>query len=109
MLLFDENLSPRLCSALANELPGSVHVHEIGLGNADDVAVWQDAKDRDLIIVTKDSDFPDLQGVKGFPPKVLWLRVGNCSTGLIEALLRDHQSAIQALAQNPDVGLLIIR
>jgi predicted nuclease of predicted toxin-antitoxin system len=38
-LLFDENLSPKLVRALADIYPGSAHVHECGLGSADDLAV----------------------------------------------------------------------
>jgi hypothetical protein len=56
-LLFDENLSPRLPEVLANVYRGSVHVHRCGLGNADDSAIWQYAKDNGFTIVSKDSDF----------------------------------------------------
>jgi len=34
----------------------------------------------------------------GFPPKVIWIRRGNCSTGDIEILLRDHHAEIEDLA-----------
>ena len=82
---------------------------DLALGEADDVAVWEAARQRGLMIVTKDSDFPDLQGVRGFPPKVIWLRLGNCPTRKIEGTLRHHQGDVQNLADNPDLGLLIIR
>jgi Domain of unknown function (DUF5615) len=55
-LLFDENLSPRLVAALADVYAASAHVHECGLGSADDIAIWQYAKDNDFTIVSKDSD-----------------------------------------------------
>jgi predicted nuclease of predicted toxin-antitoxin system len=32
--------------------------------------------------------------LKGFPPKVIWIRLGNCSTKTIESLLRDNYEAI---------------
>jgi predicted nuclease of predicted toxin-antitoxin system len=42
-LLYDENLSPALVAQLANIYPDSAHVHAIGLGMADDSAVWKRA------------------------------------------------------------------
>ena len=108
MFLLDEHLSPRLCRALAVEFPGTIHVHEAGLGNADDIELWHLARKEKLIIVTKDSDFPDLQGVMGFPPKIVWIRVGNCSTAAIENLLRSHRQAIERLRESPELGLLIL-
>jgi len=40
-LLFDQNLSPRLTRLLADIYSESVHVREVGLREADDVAIWQ--------------------------------------------------------------------
>ena len=37
--LFDENLSPRLVGLLATTFPGSTHVRDVGLAQADDVTV----------------------------------------------------------------------
>jgi predicted nuclease of predicted toxin-antitoxin system len=31
-------------------------------------------------LVTKDEDFHRLSVLRGAPPKVVWLRVGNCTT-----------------------------
>jgi hypothetical protein len=38
--------------------------------------------------------FNELLMLKGFPPKVIWIRLGNCSTKTIESLLRDNYEAI---------------
>ena len=38
-LLFDQNLSPRLVHLLADLYPGSTHVRDVGLGEADDVTI----------------------------------------------------------------------
>lgn len=70
-LLFDENLSPRLPGMLADAYPGSVHVHDCGLGSADDSAVWLYAKDNGLTIVSKDSDFQERSVVFGGWPGLL--------------------------------------
>jgi predicted nuclease of predicted toxin-antitoxin system len=87
-LLFDENLSHRLGSLLANLFPDSVHVRDISLKAADGIRVWDYAKADDLIIVSKDSDMHDRSFLFGYPPKVIWIRLGNCSTSDVEKLLR---------------------
>ena len=40
-LLFDQNLSPRLVNRLADVFPGALHVAQIGLDRASDLAVWE--------------------------------------------------------------------
>jgi len=60
------------------------------------------------MIVTKDADFSELSLLLGFPPKVLWIRRGNCSTRDIEILLRDNYEAIAALSDDPNSGILTL-
>ncbi len=95
-LLFDQNLSPRLKSALDDIYTGTVHVREVGLESADDVEVWSYAREHGLVVVSKDSDFRQLSFTFGHPPKVVWIRRGNCSTSEIEMLLRDRFDEILA-------------
>ena len=108
LLLFDQNISPRLVGILEDLYPGSVHVSMIGLGNALDIEIWQYAYDNDYMIVTKDADFSEFGLVKGFPPKIIWLRRGNCSTQEIETILRESHSAITALSEDPELGILTL-
>ncbi len=93
-LLLDQNLSPRLVRTLEAVYPGSSHVRLVGLRDADDAVVWQFAREHDFIIVSKDSDFHQRSFVFGFPPKVIWIRRGNCPTADIEEILRERQSSI---------------
>lgn len=44
----------------------------------------------------------------GFPPKVIWIRRGNCSTRDIEALLRENHNAIAALSDDRETGTLTL-
>lgn len=60
------------------------------------------------MIVTKDSDFSDLCILLGFPPKVIWIRRGNCSSRDIEAILRDHNPDIEALSRDEVMGILTL-
>jgi predicted nuclease of predicted toxin-antitoxin system len=107
-LLFDQNLSPRLTERLVDVFPGASHVSLCGLERATDDDVWSYARANGFTIVTKDADFGDLGVIRGFPPKVVWLRLGNCTTRQIEAVLRAQALAIQALMTDPTVGVLAI-
>lgn len=105
-LLFDENLSHKLVRSLADLFPDSVHVRDVGLKAADDPAVWEYAKDNALLIVSKDSDMRQRSFVFGFPPKIVWVRLGNCSTADVEKLLRANFAAIRAFHQDPYASFL---
>ena len=89
-LFFDEQLSETLAAALADLFPDSLHVRIVGKGGAADRDVWDLAREHDCVLVTKDEDFHRLSVLRGAPPKVVWLRVGNCSTKDIADLLRHH-------------------
>jgi predicted nuclease of predicted toxin-antitoxin system len=89
-LLFDHNLSPALVNRLQDLYPDSNHVYRLGLDQIPDIEVWEYARKEDFLIVTKDADFSDLCLLRGFPPKVIWIRWGNCKTADIEEILRCH-------------------
>ena len=107
-LLFDHNISPRLVARLSDLYPQSNHVYLIGLDQASDEVVWQYARENEFIIVTKDLDYNELVILRGFPPKVVWIRLGNCTTGQIEALLRLHNEDIKVLSEDLNLGLLTL-
>jgi len=70
-LLLDENLSPRLVGVLSDLYPGSAHVHQCGLGSADDAAIWDYARRNSFTIESKDSDFEQRSVLSGAPPKII--------------------------------------
>ena len=107
-LLFDENLSPKLSFRLADVFPKSLHVRDVGMKSTVDPVVWDYAKSNDLIIVSKDSDMHDLSLVFGNPPKVIWIRLGNCSTSQVESLLRRDFEAISLFYQDKYLSLLAL-
>jgi predicted nuclease of predicted toxin-antitoxin system len=79
-LLFDQNLSPRLVTMLSDLFPGSEHTQSLGLDQSSDALLWGFARNNDFLIVTKDVDFSDRSALVGYPPKVIWVRTGNCTT-----------------------------
>ena len=88
--------------------PDSVHVQDVGLDTADDTELWDYARENDYAIVSKDADFSDRSVIHGHPPKVIWLRQGNCSTNAIERILRTHYSDIETFAGAPNRGFLVL-
>ena len=107
-LLFDENLSPQLVRLLNDLFPDSIHVRDVGLKAADDPVVWKYAQDNGLIICSKDSDMHQRSFVLGYPPKVVWVRLGNCSTSDVVSLLRKHFAVIEAFAKDDYASFLTL-
>jgi predicted nuclease of predicted toxin-antitoxin system len=60
------------------------------------------------MIVSKDADFNNRAFLFGPPPKVVWLRRGNCSTRDIEDLLRARHADVVAFSSDVDAALLIL-
>lgn len=107
-LLFDQNLSPKLVARLADLFPGSAHVQDAGLDTADDDTVWEYARNNGFAIVTKDEDYDLLGVVRGTPPKVIWLQLGNCTTGQVESALRARYADIEAFDRDPTARTLVV-
>jgi predicted nuclease of predicted toxin-antitoxin system len=108
-LLFDENLSPRLVPAIVDLFPGSRHIEDCGLLAASDEQVWQYARTNEFAIVTKDADFAEMSRLLGSPPKVVWLRIGNCTTSRAELVLANLGSRIQDFLTRGADHCLILR
>ena len=107
-LLFDQNLSYKLVKRLSDLYPGSEHVRQVGLDEADDTAVWDYAKDNGLVIVSKDEDFHQRSFLLGSPPKVVWLRLGNCTTQDIGNTLRQSRVVMTAFVAQVEASFLVI-
>jgi predicted nuclease of predicted toxin-antitoxin system len=105
-LFFDEQLSEALCTLLSDVFPDSRHVRLEGVGGAADVVLWELAAASGCLLVTKDEDFHRLSIVRGAPPKVIWIRLGNCSTEDIARLLRLNVDLIRQFADMPEAAIL---
>ena len=105
-LLFDHSLSPHLVVLLSDLFPDASHVYSVSLERSTDDAIWNYAREHEYTIVSRDADFSELSVLRGFPPKVIWIRSGNCTTSDIEKLIRQHSAAIQDLNKDPNSGVL---
>ena len=107
-LLFDQNLAPRLVRDLADIFPDSEHVRDLGMARAADREVWEHAKQGGFVIVSKDNDFQQMSFVFGPPPKVIWIRRGNCSVRETEEILRSNSARIHEFEKDEVAAYLVL-
>jgi predicted nuclease of predicted toxin-antitoxin system len=107
-LLFDQNLSPRLVRLLSEVYPGCSHVYDLGMERASDTEVWDYAAEHGYTIVSKDADFHQRSLLLGAPPKVIWLRQGNCSVADTATLLRERFVVIERFDANVEAAFLAL-
>jgi predicted nuclease of predicted toxin-antitoxin system len=63
-------------------------------------------RDGNFIIVSKEDDFRSLALVRGPPPKVIWLQVGNASTAALANLLHANALLLKTFSLDPVEALL---
>jgi len=107
-LLLDENLSPALIAILSEAYPEITHVRDLGLKSAPDPAVWAQAARGGYTIVSKDADFHHRSFLYGYPPRVIWIRLGNCSTKNVATLLLDRREEIEAFHLSTERSFLVV-
>ncbi|MEH1908320.1 DUF5615 family PIN-like protein [Nostoc sp.] len=57
----------------------ALSLRDVGLRDAEDLEIFEVAKARGVIFITKDSDFVDLVDRLGSPPQIIWFTCGNTS------------------------------
>jgi predicted nuclease of predicted toxin-antitoxin system len=107
-LLLDENLSDRIVSRVVDLYPDSSHVKSHTLSQTEDGIIWDYARQNGFVIVSKDSDFHQRSLVFGHPPKLIFMRVGNCATVQIIEMLRANFILISAFDSDPTASILVL-
>ena len=88
IIWLDAQLPPALAPWIEGEFGIECHaLRDVGLRDATDREIFNAAKDRGAVIMTKDSDFVTLQDQYGSPPEVIWLTCGNTSNRALRAVL----------------------
>jgi predicted nuclease of predicted toxin-antitoxin system len=106
--LLDENLSDRIVPQILDLFPGSSHVKAHSLIQTDDVLIWSFAWQHGYTILSKDADFHQRSLVFGHPPKLVYLRVGNCPTSRITQLIRSNYVMLSSFDSDPDTSILVL-
>lgn len=58
--------------------------------------------------MSKDTDFQYRALIHGFPPKVIWVRLGNCTTAAVAALLQSRLADIEAFEADATASFLAL-
>lgn len=100
-ILVDQNISFRLLPHIESVFPDTSHVRDLGLTDFDDFKIFQYAREHQFdAILTLDEDFNNIQLEHGTPPKIIWLRVGNCSTAVLAAVILKNAQLILNFQQD---------
>lgn len=62
-------------------------LRDLSLRDAQDIEIFEAARAKNAVIMTKDSDFIDLVCRLGTPPRILWLTCGNVTNRNLRQLL----------------------
>ncbi len=91
----DVQMSPALARWITAHFEGleAIAVSELGLGNAEDLEIFEAARQANAVVVSKDSDFVGLVNRLGPPPQVLWIRCGNTSNAQMQVTLSSTLAA----------------
>ena len=107
--LFDQNISHRILRQLPEKFSGSTSVKQEGLINASDRQIFEYAKSKEFIIVTQDADFNELNAFLGFPPKIVWFRMGNLTTFEIVEILNNSFAELINFSKDEALGCFEIK
>lgn len=107
-LLLDQNISHRIIPKLIEYFPEVKQVRQLGLENIQDSFIWNYARENDYSIVSFDADFFDLSIIRGFPPKIIWLRIGNTNTNNLADVIINNTRHITDFVNEADFGCLEI-
>jgi predicted nuclease of predicted toxin-antitoxin system len=84
-------------------------VRDVGLAGDDDERIWALAKTEGFVIVTKDNDFLARALVRGHPPQVIQICLGNASTKQIADLLEARMDDIERFVAESTESVFMLR
>jgi len=106
--IVDTQLPPSLAEFLKRRGFDAIHVINCPNGAlTSDNEIISIAIKETRIIITKDSDFMDYYLLKGYPPAVLLLQVGNIKNQELFFLLNEHVEQIISLFSNQTPFLIV--
>lgn len=105
IIWIDAHISPGIAAWINENFPYEAHsLRAIGLRDAKDAEIFEAARSTNAIIISKDSDFLDLIGKFGSPPKLIYLRCGNTTNQRLREIFGVHlQNAMQQLSDEETV------
>lgn len=76
----DAHLSPAIAPWMRQQFGiATFHLIELGLRDAEDLSIFEAARQANAVLITKDSDFEELVLRMGPPPQIVRITCGNTS------------------------------
>ncbi len=97
----DAQLSPSI-AAWINRTYENIEaqsVRAIGLRDALDHEIFEQARKQDAVVMSKDDDFTKLVAQHGPPPQIIWITCGNTSNVRMREILADTLSKAKELLE----------
>lgn len=101
--LIDQQLPKRLAAVLRELGHDAMHVKDLGMTEASDIEISAKAIEFGATIVTKDDDFVKLARIG---PKVVWIRLGNCSNDVLYGRVRQSLDIVLEELETAQVAAL---
>ena len=88
-LWVDAQLSPAIAAWINRTFDDieAESVRALGLRDATDPEIFEEAKKADVVVMSKDDDFIQLIEQRGIPPKFIWVTCGNTSNARMREIL----------------------
>jgi len=106
-LWIDAQLSPAI-AAWINRTFDDIEAESVlalGLRDATDPDIFEEAKKSDAVLMSKDDDFIQLIDQRGTPPKLIWITCGNTSNVRMREILSTALLKAIELLQNGEKSL----
>jgi predicted nuclease of predicted toxin-antitoxin system len=96
----DAQLPPALAAWLRKQYGvEAFSLRDLGMRDAADVEIFDSARQEEVVVVSKDSDFVDLVSRHGIPPQLLWVTCGNVTNQKLQQVFgKTFADAMTALS-----------
>jgi len=94
--LVDAQLPPALASWLREAGHDAKALRDLGLRDAEDDEIWNQASSTGAVLITKDDDFPRRAQQTNSGPVIVWLRIGNTTNQVLREWFMPHLPQILA-------------
>jgi len=104
----DVNISPVIAKWMSEYTGYDVKSsYTLGFQTLDDMAIYKKAKENEFIIlVSKDTDFPEMITRLGAPPKLIHLKFGNCDNQSLWNSLKPRIKEIIDTLVKTDISII---
>lgn len=107
MFIIDAQLSPHLATWLQSTFNVQVFsASYLGLRDAKDQEIFNYARRKNAIVISKDDDFVTLVNRLKSPPKVIWITCGNTTNKFLkDVFINKFEQALELLKDNDIVEI----